>query len=144
MKYIFFNKLRPAYHLVSFLLRRCPVKNNIIYALCFMRSKTSNPKDRSKRLAPVRTWQHAFLNLESTALTAPTEINLPYQHLPRWWGGGNVLAQFGIWRDLSATFCGNIMITLATGLAQQFYTYWQIYDNQRSLAISIKNLCVHF
>ncbi len=36
------------------------------------------------------------------------------------------------------------MITLATGLVQQFYTYLQIQDNQAVLIISLKKLFENF
>jgi hypothetical protein len=36
------------------------------------------------------------------------------------------------------------MITLATDIVQQFYTYWQIQDNQAVLIISFKKLFNHF
>jgi hypothetical protein len=46
--------------------------------------------------------------------------------------------------EVSATLAGhfydNIMITLATDLVEQFYTYWQICDNQAALTISFKQL----
>jgi hypothetical protein len=36
------------------------------------------------------------------------------------------------------------MITLATDLVQQFYTYRQIQDNQAGWIISLKKLIAHF
>jgi hypothetical protein len=36
------------------------------------------------------------------------------------------------------------MITLATDIVQQFYTYWQIQDDQAVLIISLKKLFNHF
>jgi hypothetical protein len=53
-----------------------PLKKSIY--VCFLRQKTSNPKGRSDRPAPVRAWQYVFLYLECRALTALTENDLPY------------------------------------------------------------------
>jgi hypothetical protein len=41
-------------------------------------------------------------------------------------------------------FYAHIMITLATHIVQQFYTYWQIQDNQAVLIILFKELFNHF
>jgi hypothetical protein len=45
--------------------------------MCFKTLNQSNPEP-----SPVRTWLCVFLYLESTTLTVPTEINLPYLYLP--------------------------------------------------------------
>ncbi len=41
-------------------------------------------------------------------------------------------------------FDSNIMLTSATDLVQQFYTYWQIQDNQALLIISFKKWFENF
>jgi hypothetical protein len=61
-----------------------------------------------------------FLYLESRALTAAPDIDLPYMHLPRQ-GGSAHSPEIGT--ALVRLFNDNIMITLATDLVQQFYTY---------------------
>jgi hypothetical protein len=48
----------------------------------------------------------------------PLDIDLPYMHLP-WWGGGRSVHS----PEVGMTFVRLFMITLATDLVQQFYTY---------------------
>ncbi len=89
--------------------------------------------------SPVRAWEFVFY-LESRALTAPPDIDLPYMHLSR--RGGSVQSP-----EIGATFVQlfyDNMINLATDLVQQFNTYWQIPHNQAALIVSFKKLFYNF
>ncbi len=50
-------------------------------------------------------------------------------------GGGVSVHSPEIGATLVRLFYNNIMITSATDIAQQFYTYWQIQDNKALLVI---------
>jgi hypothetical protein len=92
----------------------------------------------SDRLAPVRACHYPFLHQNSNSLTAPTKMNLPTN-------GGRASAhspEIGL--TLVQLFCDKIMITLATAVVQQFYTYQLVRDNQAVLIISLKKLFNHF
>ncbi len=52
---------------------------------CFLRPKTSNPKGRSYRPAPVRACHYPFLHLKGTLLLHLLEWTYPS---PAYWGGG--------------------------------------------------------
>jgi hypothetical protein len=65
-----------------------------------------------------------FLYLECRALTAPTENDLNYLRIPQG-GGGVSVHNLEINVTFMRLFKSNIMITLATDLVQQFYTYWR-------------------
>ncbi len=65
-----------------------PLKTS--FYLCFIWLKPSNPKSRSNRPAPVRACKFPFLHLNSEALTAPTENDLPFFHLLQQGEGGGL------------------------------------------------------
>jgi hypothetical protein len=75
---------------------------------------------------------------------APTEINLPYSHLPRQGEGDPLVVWKLAWPYSSVTFYDNIMTTLATELVNQFYTHQQVQDNQAVLIISLKKISIIF
>jgi hypothetical protein len=76
---------------------------------------------------------------------APRVLKLTHSLALMRWGGGRCPHPVRKIAHFSATFCYDyIMITLATGLVQQFYTYWQIHDNQASLTTSLKKFLHHF
>jgi hypothetical protein len=69
----------------------------------------------------VRACQFPFLHLNSKALMAPTESDLPCLYLPQQGEGGVHSPEIGV--TLVRLFYDNIMITLATDLVHKFYIY---------------------
>ncbi len=112
-----------------------PLKKSIY--VCFLRQKTSNPKGRSKRPAPVRACHSPFLHLKRHPLTAPSKFE-PSKVLPTEARGRGSTHSPEIHPTLMQLFYDNIMITLATDLVQQFYTHQQVYGNQAVMITSLK------
>jgi hypothetical protein len=78
------EQAKVANHLVSFSFQKVSLLNII---LCMIyKAKPRNSKGRSRRTGPMRACQWHFLYLKSKALMAPSKVNLPYLHLPLWWG----------------------------------------------------------
>ncbi len=111
--------------------------------LCFIRPKPSDPKNRSNRPAPVRAWQYVFI------IPRMKSSHCPYWKLPPLLvstaGRGEAsVHSLEIGATLVWLFYNNIMITLATDLVKQFYTYWKIQNNKAFLIISLKKLFDNF